>query len=373
MKKCLIVSTVSRQFTLFEKGNIEVLHNLGYEIHCVANYADTTEEIKKLDIIEHHIEIQRSPFSLKNKKAYQQLKKIINSEKYDIIHCHSPMGGVLTRLAAKRTRKVNNTKIIYTAHGFHFFKGAPILNWLLYYPIEKYLSKYTDCLITINTEDYERAKRKFKANQVELVNGIGVEKEKFNFKMQESEKQQLRQSIGLKENDFILIQVGELNKNKNQIMAIETIKKLVKTNPEIHLLLVGRGPLEQFYKQRIKEYNLESNIHMLGYRNDIPQLMKISNILLSLSYREGLPVNVMEAMMCNLPIIATNCRGNRDLITDNNQLVEPNDIISLSNKVIELENKNESVFWECKKFEKENIKAKMKEIYSEVVSKNKVQ
>ena len=175
MKRCLIVSTVSRQFTLFERGNIEVLKELGYEVHCVANYSDATEDLKELGIIEHNIDIQRSPFSLKNIKAYKQLRNIINSDKYDLIHCHSPMGGVLARLAAKKTRKINHTRVIYTAHGFHFFKGAPLINWMLYYPVEKCLSKYTDCLITINQEDYNIARKKFKARKVELVNGIGVD------------------------------------------------------------------------------------------------------------------------------------------------------------------------------------------------------
>ena len=372
MKKCLIISTVSRQFTLFERGNIEVLKELGYEIHCVANFEDETEEINQLGIIKHNIDIQRSPFSLKNIKAYKQLKQIINSDKYELIHCHSPMGGVLTRLAARKTRKVNNTRVLYTAHGFHFYKGAPLLNWTLYYPIEKWLSKYTDCLITINKEDYDIANRKFRAKKVELINGIGVDENKFNFKMSEYEKSKLRESLGLKDDDYVLIQIGELNKNKNQLMSINAMKEVIKDNQHIHLLLVGKGKLEELYKQKIEKYNLNKNIHFLGYRQDIPKLIKISNVLLSLSYREGLPVNVIEGMCCNIPIISTDCRGNKDLIEDglNGYMVPINDIQKLKEKILYLINNKINVRNDIDKYTKRAIKEKMKIIYNNIFNIN---
>lgn len=371
MKKCLIVSTVSRQFTLFERGNIETLKELGYEVHCAANYSDRTEELKKLEIIEHNINIQRSPFSIKNIRAYIQLRRIIKSDKYDLIHCHSPMGGVLTRIAARKTRKTNHTRVLYTAHGFHFFKGAPFINWLLYYPIEKWLSKYTDCIFTINEEDYDIASKKFKSDKVELVNGIGVDNTKFEIDLSEK-KHEIRKSLGLNDNDFVLIQVGELNKNKNQIMALNAMKSLVEENSNIHLLLVGKGSLEGYYKKTIEQYGLKNNVHMLGYRNDIPKLMKISDTLLSLSYREGLPVNVMEGIMSGLPIIATNCRGNNDLVKneENGYIINLNDIKELEKGILNLyNNKIEIKKFSMEKYFKENIKKHMKEVYCSLARK----
>lgn len=369
MKKCLIVSTVSRQFTLFERGNIEVLKELGYEIHCVANYEDETEEINELGIIKHNIDIQRSPFSLRNIKAYKQLKNIINSDKYELIHCHSPMGGVLARLAARRTRKINHTRVIYTAHGFHFYKGAPLLNWMLYYPIEKWLSKYTDCLITINKEDYDIAKKKFKAKQIELINGIGVDENKFKFEMSEQEKSELRESLGLKDDDYVLIQIGELNQNKNQLMAINTVKELIKDNKNIHLLIVGKGKLEELYKQETEKYNLNKNVHFLGYRQDIPKLIKISNILVSLSYREGLPVNVIEAMCCNIPIIATDCRGNRDLIVGgkNGYLINIGDTDDFIYKLLLIKENAIKIKNNISKYTKPVIKGVMEQVYIKTI------
>lgn len=370
MKKCLIISTVSRQFTLFEKGNIEVLKDLGYEIHCAANYSDATEGIKELGIIKHNIDIQRSPFSLKNVKAYKQLKQIIDADNYDLIHCHSPMGGVLARLAAKKTRKINHTRVIYTAHGFHFFKGAPLINWLLYYPVEKYLSKYTDCLITINKEDYNVAKNKFKCKNVELVNGIGVDKEKFDFKMSNEEKKELRKSLAIKDNDFLIIYVAELSKRKNQSMLLKAIKNLKRQGyNNIKVLLPGKDSLKERYQQYVNKNRLQNEIKFLGFREDVPKLMKISDLCVSTSKQEGLPVNIIEAMMCGLPIIATNCRGNRDLVHNNinGYIIDLNDvkmledsIINIYNNELEIESINTDIY------AKSNIKKIMEKVYKSI-------
>lgn len=366
--KVLIVATVAGHINSFHIPHIEMLKENGYKVHVATKRAD------KVKVYDEAFEIpfQRFPLNKSNIKAYKELKKLINENNYEIIHCHTPVGGVLTRLAARKARK-KGTKVIYTAHGFHFYKGAPLLNWLIYYPIEKCLSKYTDCLITINQEDYERAKRKFKkCKQIELVHGVGVDERKFNFEMDDKEKEELKNKIGLKTNDFVLLEVGELNKNKNQIMAINAMKNLTKKNPNIHLLIVGKGPQEDSYRTKINEYKLENNIHMLGFRKDIPQLLKISDVLLSLSYREGLPVNVMEAMTSGIPVVATDCRGNRDLILNgqNGYIVRTDDTVSLEEKILFL-SKNINVceqFKEkskdlIKKYGKEEIKTRMEKIY----------
>ena len=374
MKKCLIVSTVSRQFTLFERGNIEVLKELGYEVHCVANYSDATNELKELGIIEHNIDIQRSPFSLKNIKAYKQLKTIIDSDDYDLIHCHSPMGGVLARLAAKKTRRTNHMRVIYTAHGFHFFRGAPLINWMLYYPVEKFLSKYTDCIITINNEDYDLAKRKFKAKQIELVHGVGVDENKFNFKMCKEEKHNLRESLGLKDDDFVIIYVAELSKRKNQGMLIKSIKEIISEgNDNIKVLLPGKDSLNGKYQKLVEEYNLQEHIKFLGFRNDIPQLMKVSNLCVSTSKQEGLPVNIIEAMFCQIPIIATNCRGNRDLIQKNDRcsIVNIDNIEELKTAILNeiLKKREYEQTINIKDYSKEQIKNNMICIYRSILQK----
>lgn len=362
MKKVLFTATVDSHILQFHIPYLKMFKEKGYEVHVATN---GTEAIPYCDV-KHVVSFSRSPIKTSNLKAIIQLRKIINENNFEIVHCHTPMGSVVTRIAAKKAKK-RGTRVIYTAHGFHFFKGAPMVNWLVFYPVEKYLSKYTDCLITINQEDYELAKRKFKkCKQIELVHGVGVDESKFDFEMSEREKHELRENLGLRDDDFVLIQVGELNKNKNQIMSINAMKELVKEKSNIHLLLVGQGELEDFYKKKIKEYNLQKNIHMLGYRNDIPKLLKISNVLLSLSYREGLPVNVIEGMISGLPIIATDCRGNRDLIENP---IQTNNIRELNEQILKKYKKNIKSSYMFSSYLEDYIIDQMKEIYEDIVKK----
>lgn len=152
----------------------------------------------------HSIPIQRSPFHLHNRLAYVELKKLLEKEHYQFIHCHTPMGSVIGRLAAKTTRK-KGTKVLYTAHGFHFWKGAPLQNWLLYYPVERWLVQYTDALITINGEDYERADRLSKEKAaVHYVPGMGVDMKRFA-PVDDTEKDRLRKAYGFTTQDFIVL------------------------------------------------------------------------------------------------------------------------------------------------------------------------
>lgn len=310
-KKVLFTATVDSHILHFHIPYLKLFKENGYEVHVATN---GNEKIPYCDK-KHIIPFERSPYKINNIKAIKNLEKIINEEKFDIIHCHTPMGSVVTRLAAKNARKKYDTRVIYTAHGFHFYKGAPKLNWLLFYPVEKYLSKYTDTLITINKEDYELAKNKFKkCKNIEYVPGVGIDEEKFNFKMSSKEKRELRKSLGLKKDDFVMIYPAELNKNKNQILLIKAMEQLVKNYQNIKLLLPGIDSYNGYYQQLVKEKQLDKNIYFLGFRKDIPKLLKISDLEVASSYREGLPVNILEAMYVGLPIVATNCRGQRDLI-----------------------------------------------------------
>lgn len=357
MKKVLFVATVTRHIKSFHIPYLKWFKENGYEVHVASNGEEEIEYCDK----HFNMPFERFPIKKNNIKTYKQLKRIIKDNNYKIVHCHTPVGGVLTRLATKKVRK-NGTKVIYTAHGFHFYKGAPLLNWLLYYPIEKYLSKYTDCLITINQEDYEFAKRKLKkANKIELVNGVGVDSKKFNFEMNKQEKNELRKSLGLKEEDFVLIHVAELNKNKNQIMIINAIEKIIKKEPNVKLLLVGNGILREYYENIVKSKKLENNIIFAGYRKDVNKIMKIANVVISTSIREGLPVNLIEAAISKVPIIATNCRGNRDIAV---QVVNINDVEELCNKIKDCMNDKEKyIVKETEQYELENIIKNMKLIY----------
>ena len=337
MKKVLFTATVDSHILCFHIPFLKYFKENGYEVHVATN---GDEEIPYCDK-KIKVSFERSPFKINNLKAIKQLKKVINEEKYDIIHTHTPMGSVVTRLAAKKTRKKIGTRVIYTAHGFHFFKGAPLKYWLMFYPVEKYLSKYTDTLITINQEDYELAKTKFKkCKNVEYVPGVGIDENKFKIKMTETEKQNIRKSLGLTSDDFVMLYTAEISNRKRQMWLIETIKDVLKDNKKIHLLLAGRDSLNGKCQQLVKDLNLESQIHFLGFRKDIPQLLYSVDCVLSTARQEGLPVNIMEAMYVGLPILATDCRGNRDLVFNhkNGYLIDKDDNNSFSECVKKLYN-----------------------------------
>ena len=370
MKKVLFTATVDSHILQFHIPFLKLFKENGYEVHVATN---GNEEIPYCDV-KHVISFERSPIKINNLKAIKQLKKNINDEKFDIIHTHTPMGSVVTRLAAKCARKKHHTRVIYTAHGLHFFKGAPLKNWLIFYPIEKYLAKYTDTLILINNEDYELCKKKFskRCYDIQYVPGVGIDEEKFNFKMSDKEKLELRKSLGLKKDDFVMIYPAELSNRKRQIWLINTIFNLLKKYNNIHLLLPGKDSLNGKCQKLVKELNLDNQIHFLGYRNDIPKLLKISNLALSSANQEGLPVNIMEAMYLQIPIVASDCRGNRDLIVDdkNGYIIAPHDSIEFNNAILKIKenkelyarmSKNNSEL--IKPYKLEKVMKEMKKIY----------
>lgn len=359
MKKVLFTATVDSHILQFHIPYLKMFKEKGYEVHVATN---GTDKIPYCDV-KHTVCFERSPIKFNNLRAIKQLKKIIANNQFELIHCHTPMGSVVTRIAAKKERK-KGIKVIYTAHGFHFFKGAPLLNWIIFYPIEKYLSKYTDCLITINEEDYNLAKKKFKkCKQIELVHGVGVDEARFNFEMSTEEKHKLRESIGLKDEDFVIIYVAELSKRKNQEMLIKAVNELINEGHEkIKVILPGIDSMNGYYQNIVKKFNIEENIKFLGYRRDIPKLLKISDLYVSTAKQEGLPVNVMEAMVCGLPIIVTDCRGNRDLVSD---CIEINNIQELKNKINKLYNARIMTKYNVSKYFEHHISKKIEKIYLE--------
>lgn len=308
-KKALIIATIAGFVTSFELNDIRILQELGYEVIVAANFEDYNGKLDNKNIKKINIDFARSPFSLQNIKAFNKLNKFVSQNKIDLIHCHTPVGGVIGRIVGK-LNKVNT--VIYTAHGFHFYKGAPKFNWLIFYPIEKLLSAWTKILITINHEDYNRAKNNFFAKKIKYIPGIGLDTDKIHNTHIDRKKK--REALGLNEDDLVLLSVGELNANKNHKVVIEALGKL--QNAKVKYLIAGKGPLKEYLEQLITKYNLEDNVKILGYRNDIYELHKAVDIFVLPSLREGLSVALMEAVTSNLPIICSNIRGNNDLVSN---------------------------------------------------------
>lgn len=274
----------------------------GWETWVAAknDYTDGVCEIPYCDYFVN-IDFARSPFSKQTVVAYKQLRKLFAEEHFDIVHTHTPVGGVLTRLAARDARR-DGTKVVYTGHGFHFYDGAPVANWMLWYPVERVMSRFTDVLITINDEDYKRA-RKFAHCDVEYVQGVGIDPDRFVVSDTASGK---RSELGVSDDDHMILAVGDLIKRKNHQCIIRALKEL---DDHYKLFICGTGVEEDSLKALVSELGLGSRVFFLGFRNDIPALMHASDMLVFPSIHEGLPVTVMEAMASGLPVIATRIRG----------------------------------------------------------------
>lgn len=312
-KKILITST-DLMMVQFLLPHVINLSQKGYkvEIACSTVGGRINEIREKLNGYVnaiHIVRLVRSPLNSVNIKGYFDMKKVINNGNYDIIWTNEPVMGVTVRLAAKNARK-KGTKVMYMVHGFHFYKGAPLLNWIIYYPIEKLMANKADLITTINREDYRRA-QKFNVPRVEYIHGIGINTERLT---KSRNAIHLRDKLGLSDSDFIVISVGELNKNKNQKVIIEAIAKLHE--PRIYYIICGKGNQLEKLQKFVKEKKLEDRINFLGYRKDVVDIVSQADVFAMPSKREGLPVATLEAMYCGLPIVNSNIRGLED-VTEN--------------------------------------------------------
>lgn len=324
----LYVTTVSSTMGFFTQ-HVKMLLQQGHTVDFACNVTKPIDpEFIMRGCRVHDLSLSRSPFTKANCRGYKQLKKTIQEGQYDVIHTHTPIASALVRVACRRNKDI---KVIYTAHGFHFYKGASWLNWLFYYPVEKWLSRYTDVLITINKEDYERAKRSFKAGRIEYVPGVGVDVEKYGSVV--VDRKAKRKELGLAEDDFVLVSTGELNDNKNHKTVIQAVHRL--NNLSVKYLICGQGPLKNELLNLVQELGLEHQVMLLGYRTDIIEINHIADVFVFPSFREGLSVALMEAMACGLPVVCSDIRGNRDLIEDGKGgfLVEPKDVAGFAQSI----------------------------------------
>jgi len=331
-KKILFCATVDYHFKAFHLPTLEWFKQHNWEVHVAACGSMNLPFVdRKFDV-----GMKRSPFSLRNISAYKKLKTLIEEEDYEIIHCHTPMGGVLGRLAARNSRK-RGSSVIYTAHGFHFYKGAPLMSWLLYYPIEKQLARITDCLITINREDYSLAHRhRFRAGHTAHIHGVGIDMDRYQ-PVSRRQREQLRESCGYSADSVLLFFAAEFNRNKNQELLIRAVAMVQHKLPQLRLLLAGEGAQLSACKTLAEKLGVSTKIDFLGYRDDIGHLLPMCDAAVSSSLREGLPVNIMEAMACGLPIIGVRNRGLAELVTDGrNGFLTENDAAALAGRMLEL-------------------------------------
>lgn len=370
MKKVLFVSHVAN-FIKFNRPFINWFKEQGWEVH----YASLGEET--IDCCDKTFDVcfERSVFHKDNITAYKQLKKVIDDGKYDIIHCHTPIGAALTRLASRNARK-KGTKVIYTAHGFAFWKGVSKKDWLIYYNAEKLFSRYTDILVLINKEDYETAvSRKFPVGKIYKIDGVGVDTDKFK-PVSYAEKKEMRDLLGIPTDDFLFVYAAEFIPRKNHAFLLIALNKLRVEGLNIRFAFLGQGKLFEEMKAEAEELEVEDYVQFFGYRRDAERFYAAADMVAAPGSQEGLPVHLMEAMASGLPIIATSIRGHVDLIENerNGLLYEYNDIDAFCEAVKQLVNDEKlrekfgkNNIEDVKKYSVENAVSNMADIYKTVM------
>lgn len=373
VKKVLFVANIAKHILRFHLPYLKWFKEQGYETHVAAN---GDEEIPWCDV-KHNIAIERSPFSIKNIHAHRELKRIIDENDFALVHGHTPMGGVLARTASAASRK-KGTTVLYTAHGFHFYKGSPLKYWFMYYPVEKYLASFTDGIITINREDYRLLiDKKFRVKEKYFINGVGVNPAKF-VPVVPSEKIRLRHELGYTDKQFILVYVAEFIHRKNHRFVIDAAVDLMAAIPDLKILFAGRGVLLEEMKNYAQENGVSEVIDFLGFRSDIEKVMAIADIGISASRQEGLGLNLVEEMFLGLPIVASQDRGHRELVVpgengfiynqnNKSQFIEAvNDLYSNQEKRILFGKRSSEL---AQKFSLDNSVNAMAEIYTHFLGK----
>lgn len=379
MKRVLILASVASMIDQFNMPNIKLLQEMGYEVDVACNFREGNtcsdekiesliKTLKAMKVRCYQVDFARNIAKfLENLKAFWQVEKILEENHYEFLHCHSPIGGVVGRVAGK----IKKVKVIYTAHGFHFYQGAQKKNWLVYYPVEWICSWMTDILICINKEDYALAKERMHAKRVEYVPGVGVDLDKFRFGMG---TRKLRYSLAIPQDAEWIVTVGELIPRKNHEILIRAVSKL----PGIYLTIVGQGQLKDYLQQMIEELGVSDRVKLLGFRNDIPELCAESDIFAFPSLQEGLPVAMMEAMASEKPIICSKIRGNVDLLEEEKggyffELGNEKGIVNAILKIINSDKKAMGRFNQrkMKMYSISQIEKYNRKIYSEVVCKTR--
>lgn len=387
MKRVLMLASVASMIDQFNMPNIALLRKLGYEVDVACNFiegntcsdarvAELKQKLQDMHVRCYQIDFARNIKHMgQNMRALRQVEGLMKQNGYAFCHCHSPIGGVVARIAGHRTK----TKVIYTAHGFHFYQGAPVMNWLVYYPVEKMLSRWTDVLITINHEDYKLAKKKFKMKKLTYVPGIGIDTQRES--LSQKEKEEKRKELGIPQDAFLITNAAEFTPNKNQKTVIEAIEQL--HNPNIYFVMCGIGQKKAELEQYVKEHGLEEHIRFVGFRNDLHEILQTSDCFVLSSFREGLSVALMEAMAEGLPVVCSRIRGNVDLIKDGEGgiLISPqkrDEYINAFKKLYNMKNESFGQFLHMGEinrkmiyiFGRKNVENHMKAIYFEKMNKS---
>lgn len=376
MKRALMYASVASMIQQFNMHNIRLLQSLGYQVDVACNMEqvgnlspekadEMKRELEQIGVEVIHIPVPRSITALGQIfTSLRRSKALLNQRNYSLIHCHSPIGGMVCRLANRFSRYYRSCRMIYTAHGFHFFQGAPLKNWLMFYPVEWLCAHWTDTLITINREDYALAQRKMKARKIHYVPGIGVDTSTFSG--DEAKKSSVRKALGIPEDAVFLLSVGELNHNKNHQTVLNALAGI---DVPFYYAIAGTGLLKDQLLELIRDQNLQNRVSLLGFRADIPDLLQAADVFVFPSLREGLSVALMEAMAAGKAVVCSQIRGNTDLIdSEGGILFPPADVAACKAAIETLLQEDLSAYsaynrQKIRQFSLETVQADMNHIY----------
>lgn len=336
MNKRILITSTDLMMVQFLVPHVQNLTQNGYEVEIACSdvggrMEEIREKLRGCVRVIHTVRLKRSPLAPVNTLGYGDMRRIIDAGHFDLIWTNEPVMGVVTRLASQKARK-SGTKVLYMVHGFHFFDGAPKANWLLFYPVEKAMASKADVIATVNHEDYRRA-LSMGARKVAYIHGIGINTDRMD---QAAEGGSIRSELGLSADDFIVLSVGELNRNKNHAAMIRALERL--QDPHVHYVVCGKGDQLDALLQQATEAGLQGQVHFLGYRQDIPAICRQADMFAMPSYREGLPVASLEAMYCGLPLVASKIRGLTDIVENGRSgfLCDPDDAEAFADAIAAL-------------------------------------
>lgn len=337
MAKRILITCTDSMMKQFLEPHVRNLAENGYEVEIACSevlnrMTEVRQDLERLVPV-HQLHLKRSPLAVSNARGYRELKKLIDSGRYDLIWTNEPVMGVVTRMAARKARK-QGTRVMYMVHGFHFYKGAPLPNWMLFCPVERMMASKADCICTINREDYARA-RKMRTPRAAYIHGVGIDTDRLRPGENPTD---LRNELGLPKEAFLVLSVGELNANKNQQVIIRAIARM--KDPAIHYVLCGKGDQRQNLEVLARELDIADHIHFLGYRKDIADICRQSDVFALPSRREGLPFAAMEAMYCGLPLVNSGIRGLTDITEDgvSGYICDPDDTERYAGSIRKLKN-----------------------------------
>lgn len=386
-KRVLIVASVVSFIEWFNKENVDYLNKTRQcELHIACNFdymEDTDEErtrayidkIKSEGVILHNIHFARSPFSSQNIDCYKQLKAIVDENHFELIHVHTPTVSILTRLAARKARK-EGTTVMYTCHGFHFHNAAPKKNWMMFYPMERMMSRFCDYIVTINKEDFNRAKT-FHAPNVRYIPGVGVNINRIHDC--KIDKKAYKREIGVPEDCVLILSIGEMIERKNHEVIVRALAEV--QNPNVYYAICGKGPLREHLEQLANELGVGDRVKFLGFRKDIPELCNTADISAFPSRIEGLGLAGIEAMAAGVPLVSSNVHGILDYVIDGKTgyALNPEDVDGFAKAISKLaddENLRNDMAANCwnavAPFEIDNALRVMWGIYDEILNKTQI-